>query len=76
MYISCQAREVDLDNFFQHDNNTWPPSLAENNLMHQGNKAELIKCLKDLVPHPIDTTQEDTKIIHGSGLVHTSVGFT
>ncbi len=76
MYISCQARGADLDNFFQHENHTWPPSLAENNIMHQGNKADLIKCLEDLVPHHIDTPQVDAKIIDGSGLVHTCVGFT
>ncbi len=76
MYIYCQAREADHDNFVQHENHTWSPSLAENNLMHQGNKADLNKCLKDLVPHHIDTTPVDAKIIDGSGIVHTCVGFT
>ena len=30
LYISCQTRDVDLDNFFEHENHAWPPSLAEN----------------------------------------------
>ena len=30
MYISCQARDSDMDAFFRHENHAWPPSLALN----------------------------------------------
>ena len=29
LYISCQARDGDLDTFFEHECHNWPPSLAE-----------------------------------------------
>ena len=42
LYISCQTRGADLTNFFEHENHSWPPSLAENNCdMRHGNKADL-----------------------------------
>ncbi len=38
MYISCQGRVGDLDNFFRHKNHSWPPSLASNNVINQTKK--------------------------------------
>ena len=49
MCISCQAREGEMDALFEHENHAWPPSLAENNSMRHGNKADLLKCLEPLV---------------------------
>ncbi len=33
---------------FEHENHAWPPALAENNNMRQGNKAALVGCLEQL----------------------------
>ena len=30
IYIACQCRDGDLDNFFAHENDSWPPALAKN----------------------------------------------
>jgi len=46
MYISCQVRDCDLGTFFEHENHAWPPSLAENNKIRLGSKADLLKCLE------------------------------
>ena len=32
MYISCQARNGDINVFFYHENHSWPPSLSVNNM--------------------------------------------
>ena len=29
LYIACQSRDRDLDNFFMHENQPWPPSLSK-----------------------------------------------
>ena len=29
LYISCQTREGNLDQFFQHENQSFPPSLSQ-----------------------------------------------
>ena len=52
MYISCQAKEGEMDVFFEHENHAWPPSLAEYNSMRHGNKADLLKCLELFAPCP------------------------
>ena len=70
LYISCQAREGDIDAFLEHENHAWPPSFAENNLMHHGNKTDLLKCLEPLAPHPQTTPGVDAKIFDGAALVH------
>jgi hypothetical protein len=71
MYISTQTRDGDMDDFFKHENHAWPPSLAENNLMRMGVKAELLGCLEPLAPRPPETPTVDMKIIDGAPLVHT-----
>ena len=70
MYISCQAREGEMDIFFEHENHAWPPSLAENNSMCHGNKAHLLKCLEPLAPRPQTSPEVDAKILDGAALVH------
>ena len=70
MYISCQAREGEIYIFFEHENHAWPPSLAENNLMYQGNKANLLKCLEPIAPYPLTIPEVHVKILDGAALVH------
>ena len=48
---------------FEHENHVWPPSLAENNLMHHGNKADLLKCLEPMTQHPNSSPEVDVKIL-------------
>ena len=71
MYIACQSREGVLDSFFKHENHPWPSSLAENNSIRQGSKADLMGCLEALAPRPEDTPEVDMKIIDGAALMYT-----
>ncbi len=57
--------------FFEHENHAWPPALAENNNMRQGNKAALVGCLEQLSAPTSERPQPDVKIIDGAALVHT-----
>ena len=70
MYISCQAKNSDMDAFFSHENHTWPPSLASNNNMHQTTKSDLMECLESLASKPNDVPEANVKIIDGAALVH------
>ena len=38
----CQNRQCDLTEFFHYENQTCPPSLAQNGQMHQGTKSQLL----------------------------------
>jgi len=45
LYVSCQTRNGDLDQFFSHENQAAPPSLAESGRMRLGTKADLLRCI-------------------------------
>ena len=49
LYISMQSREGDLEEFFSHEVQSFPPSLSEfGKLYFPGKKSELMKCLEPL----------------------------
>ena len=51
LYIACQVRDAHLDDFFHHENHSFPPSLSDYGNRRFGTKADLLQCLEDLVPH-------------------------
>ena len=57
LYISCQTREGDLDEFFAHENQACPPSLSNMGKLRLGTKSDIVGCLEKLVP---STTREDS----------------
>ena len=73
LYIACQVRDTDLADFFQHENQTYPPSLSIFGDMRFGIKSDLLPCLEDLVPnHDIANYQHDadTVILDGAAIVN------
>ena len=49
IYISCQTRDSDVNEFFRHENQGCPPSLSDQgNLRLPEKKSELTECLKQL----------------------------
>ena len=59
----------DLEGFFEHENQPWPPSLSQMGEMRQGQKADLGKCLESLEEGEPDAPAVDAKIIDGAVLV-------
>ena len=45
LYIACQMRDGDLDSFFQHENQSFPPAISENGEIRFGTKSDLLTCL-------------------------------
>ena len=72
MYIACQARDDNLDSFFEHECHSWPPALAEGigSMRPPMGKADILPCLEGLAPHPQDNPKPDTCIFDGAALVH------
>ncbi|CAB3979703.1 Hypothetical predicted protein [Paramuricea clavata] len=64
LYIVCQSREGDLQNFFKQENQPSPPSLLQQGQLRQSNKADLVKCLTDHID-VVECPQVDAKIIDG-----------
>lgn len=49
LYIACQSRDGNLEDFFRHENQPWPPSIADMGELRKGQKADLVKCLEGYV---------------------------
>ena len=63
LYIGCQNRDGNLDVFFRHENQMFPPSLSDSGKMHQCNKSDLLICLENLTESQPPTTPNVTSII-------------
>ena len=50
LYISCQVRGGDRDDFFRHVNRSYPPSLSQFGALGTGTKSTLVDRLKALTP--------------------------
>ena len=48
LYIGCQSRDGDLDEFFSHENQGSPPSLSDCGRIRSGTKCDLIHCMDKL----------------------------
>ena len=54
LYIVSQIRSGDLDQFFQHENQAYPPALSQMGKLRIGTKSDLVGFLEqDLSPTPI-----------------------
>ena len=46
LYLACQARYGDVDQFFSHENHACPPSLSRGGKLRLGSKADIMPCLE------------------------------
>jgi hypothetical protein len=68
LYIACQAREGNLQEFFKHENHPNPPSISCGERMRSGQKSDLIECL------PVAAASEcpvvDVRILDAAAVVN------
>lgn len=69
LYIACQSRDGNLEEFFKHENQPFPPTLAQSGKIRQGQKSDLVKCMERLVEKKIDAPQVEATIIDGAVIV-------
>ena len=72
LFIMCQTRQLDLDEFFKHENQTSPPALSTDGELYKGTKSDMVTILKDACKIPPQDIQPNTDVllIDGSMLVH------
>jgi hypothetical protein len=63
LYIACQSRDGNLEEFFRHENQPWPPSLADRGEIRKGQKADLVKCFETLQSNTANTTPVAESVI-------------
>eukprot|EP00794_Sanderia_malayensis_P001481 gene1481-1638_t len=68
LYIACQNRDGNLEDFFRFENQPWPPSLSKMGQLRGGSKADLVGCLTgslETEDHPV----VDAAILDGAVIV-------
>lgn len=69
LYIACQNREGNLEDFFKFENQPWPPSLSQMEQLQGGTKADLVKCLSDASSQTVEQPSVDAIILDGAVVV-------
>lgn len=68
LYIACQAREGNLEDFFRHENHASPPSLSTEGRMRAGQKSELVQCIE--VDTTVNCPNVEVKVIDAAVVVN------
>ena len=63
LYIASQVRNGNLDEFFEHENQVYPPALTQNGKLRSGSKSDVVGCLKDVVTSQERTNNPDVQVI-------------
>ncbi|KAK0146492.1 hypothetical protein N1851_014183 [Merluccius polli] len=67
LYIACQSRDGNLDEFFRHENQACPPALSDGcGGLYQGVKSDLLSCLEDVHSSYSDNSKVTCVIIDGA----------
>ena len=56
----CQTRQLDLEDFFRHENQASPPSISTDDELYRSTKSDLVTVLKDACRVQPETTHPAT----------------
>ena len=70
LYVSCQVRDGDLDEFFAHENSTFPPSLSQFGSLRFSNKSVLLACLEQNSQVTVEVPEVDAMALDGAVIVN------
>ena len=66
LYVVCQSREGDVDNFFAHENHAFPVSISEYGKLRKAtSKSDFLQCMESLVYVTYDAPDVSMKVIDG-----------
>ncbi len=69
LFISCQTREGNLEEFFHYENQAFPPSLSDGGKLHFGVKSDLLTSLEAISPAQIEVPSASCVIVDGAAIV-------
>lgn len=70
LFISCQSRQCDLAEFFQHENQTAPASLSDSGRLHSCQKSQLVNILETRIVPSDSEPMAEVLVIDGSALIN------
>ena len=69
LYLACQARYGDVDQFFSHEQHACPPSLSQGGKLRLGSKADIMPCLEVENAATEASPLFDSKFLDGAAVV-------
>lgn len=72
LYISSQSREGNIEEFFKHENQQYPPSISSAGKLRQGKKSDLVECLESKKKSSAisNAPSVEMKVFDGAAVVH------
>lgn len=70
LYIASQTRNEDLDEFFRHENQAYPPALSKLGSLRTGTKSDLLACFERIAPTNTTKPTVEITIIDGAAIVN------
>ena len=71
LYVACQSRQGDLDNFFACDNHAFSVSISEYGKLRKAtSKSDFLQCMESLVDVTYDAPDVSMKVIDGAAFVN------
>ncbi len=73
LYIACQSHDGNLNEFFRHENQAYPPFLSQHGKLRIGTKADLLPFLENLIDQSdslSSTLHPDVIILDGAAVVN------
>ena len=69
LYIACQSREGNLQEFFKDENYPWPLSLAQASRLREGQKSDPVKCMEKTSTPTAESPEVDIALLDGAVVV-------
>ena len=70
LFIPCQSRKCDLQEFFKHENQPVPAALSDNGKLHSCQKSQLVGILEAQIVNSDIEPEADVIVIDGSALLN------
>ena len=71
LYIACQSRDGNLEDFLKYENQPWPPAISDSGDLRSGTKSDLLTCLENLQQErPNAVPIVEAKVMDAAALVN------
>ncbi|KAH3854829.1 hypothetical protein DPMN_097380 [Dreissena polymorpha] len=70
LYVLCQVRDGNLDEFFRHKNQAYPPSLSQFEQLRLGSKSDLLVPLEKIITPESESPEIEALILDGAVIVN------
>ena len=69
LYLGCQTRDGNLEEFFRHENQACPPALSDGGSLCTGTKNDLLTCLEEVSDANRETPVTTCIVLDGEAIV-------